>query len=142
MPSISAVNTAVYKLLKNDEILAGMCSVYKGTKRPGNSANPTVTVESKRLEKDEGEGIWMCEVVVTTYVDVLANRIGDQETIETIVSRVREILTNTEIELEGAKALPLIEGESTAPEWQSAHENETMQESTFGLIFIDFENYA
>ena len=142
MPSMNAINTAVYKLLKNDETLSGMCSVYKGNKRPGNSTNPMVTVESKRLERGEGEGIWMCDVVVKTYVDVLANRIADQETNETIFSRVREILVNTEIELEGAKALPLIEGESTVPEWLNIHKDETAQESSFGLIFIDFENYA
>ena len=138
MPEINAINTAVYKLLKNDEILTGLCSVYKGSKRPGNVTNPSVTVDTKRLEAGQGEGIWICDVVVTTYVDVLANRMADHETLENIVYQVKKVLVNTEIELEDAKALPLIEGESTSPEWLSNHENETLQESTFGLIFIDF----
>ena len=142
MPSMDAINTAVYKLLSNDETLGGVCTVYKGSKRPGNSTNPLITVESKRLESGEGEGIWMCDVVVTTFVDVLANRMADNDTIENIVSRVNNLLVDKEIALEGAKALPLIEGESSGPDWLSAHADETMQESIFGLIFIDFGNYA
>lgn len=138
MPGINSINTAIYKLLKNDETLAGLCSIYKGSKRPGNAANPSVTVNTKRLEASQGEGIWMCDVVMTTYVDVMANRMADQETVESIVSQVKKVLADTEIELEGAKALPLVEGESTGPEWLSNHENETFQENTFGLIFVDF----
>lgn len=138
MPSLDAINTAVYKLLKGDEILGGICTVYKGTKRPGNSTNPSVTIDSKHLERGEGEGIWMCDVVITTFTDVLANRMADHDKIDTIVSRVSELLSDTEIELEGSKALPLIEGESTVPAWLNAHDDETFQESTFGLIFIDF----
>ena len=138
MPKINVINTAVYKLLKNDETLAGLCSAYKGSKRPGNVTNPSVTVDTKCLEAGQGEGIWMCDVVVKTYVDVLANRMADHETLENIVSQVKKVLVDTEIELEGAKALPLIEGESASPEWLSNHENETSQESIYGLIFIDF----
>ncbi len=138
MPRANAINTEIYKILNNDQTLSGLCSVYKGSKRPGNTANPSVTVDVKRLEKGQGEGIWLCDVVVTAYADVMGNRTADQGILENIVSQVREILVNKEIELEGAKALPLIEGESTSPEWLSNHENETQQESIFGLIFVDF----
>ena len=138
MPGINAINTAVYKLLKNDETLAGLCSVYKGSKRPANAVTPSVTVDARCLEASQGGGIWMCDVVVTAYVNMLANRAADHETHENIVFRVGKVLVGTEIELECAKALPLIEGESTGPEWLGSHENETSQESTFGLVFIDF----
>lgn len=138
MPRANAINTEIYKILKNDQILSGLCSVYKGSKRPGNVTNPSVTVDINRLEKGQGEGIWMCNVVLTAYADVLGNRTADQGMLENIVSQVREILLDREIELEGAKALPLIEGESTSTEWLSNHENETKQESIFGLIFVDF----
>ena len=140
MPSMDAIKIEVYKLLNNDETLGGLCTVYKGSKRPGNSTNPSVTIESKHLEPGEGEGIWMCDVVVTTFADVLANRMADYDTIENIISRLNELLTDTEIELEGAKALPLIEGGSSGPDWLSAHAGETMLENVFGLIFIDFGN--
>ncbi len=138
MPRANAINTEIYKILKNDQILSGLCSVYKGSKRPGNVTNPSVTVDINRLEKGQGEGIWMCNVVLTAYADVLGNRTADQGMLENIVSQIREILLDREIELEGAKALPLIEGESTSTEWLSNHENETKQESIFGLIFVDF----
>ena len=140
MQNMDTINTAVYKLLNNDETLGGLCTIYKGSRRPEGSTNPSITIESRRLESGEGEGIWMCDVVVTTFVDVMANRMADHDTIETIVSRVKEMLTDTKLELEGAKALPLIAGESGGPEWASAHDDETMQEITFGLIFIDFGN--
>ena len=138
MTGINAINTAVYKLLKNDETLAGLCSIYKGTKRPGNAVNPSVTVDTRHLEAGQGGGIWMCDVVVTAYVNMLANRAADHETHENIVSCVKKVLADAEIELADAKALPLIEGESTGPDWLGSHENETSQESTFGLVFVDF----
>ncbi|HDY89988.1 MAG TPA: hypothetical protein ENH82_17940 [bacterium] len=62
----------------------------------------------------------------------------DHDALENIVSRVTGILSDKEIELNDAKALPLIEGVSKGPEWQKEHDNETMHESIFGLIFIDF----
>ena len=138
MPNINDISSATYKLLKADSTLAGLCSIYKGAKRPGNAANPCLTANVKLLEPGKGEGIWMCDIVITIYADMLANRTADQETIENILTRVNEILTDTEINLSGAKAFPLIKGESTGSEWQSAHEDETKQETTFGLIFVDF----
>ena len=138
MPNVNTINTAAYKLLKNDGTIAGLCSVYKGAKRPGNVTNPSLTVETKRLEPGEGEGIWICDVVITSYVDVLANRMADYETLDSISARVVDVLGDTEIELTGAKALPLIKGESSGPVWLREHDHETMQDNTFGLIFVDF----
>ena len=116
MPNIEAINAAVYKLLKNDAILTGLCSVYKGAKRPVNTSNPSVTIEAKRLKPGSGEGIWICEIVVTVYADIMANRFADHNTFETINSRVNELLANTEVELDVAKAQPLIEKERLS--WQ------------------------
>lgn len=138
MPNIQTINTTVYKLLKNDTILAGLCSIYKGAKRPGNTSNPSVTIETKWLKPGSGEGIWICEIVVTAYADIMANRMADHKTFENIVSRVSELLVNTEIEFDGAKAQPLIEKENKGIEWTSTHENETSQEIIFELNIIDF----
>ena len=80
----------------------------------------------------------MCDVVVTAYADVLVNRMPDHETLDSISSRIREILTDAELELEDAKALSLIEGESLSPGWNDSHNNETLQENTFGLVFVKF----
>lgn len=138
MPNINQISTAVYRLLKADTAFAGMCRLYKGTRRPARVKNPSVTVEARGLEPGEGEGIWMCDVAVTAYVDVRADGAPDNECLESIVSRIHEVLADTEIELEGAKTMPLIEGENNGPEWQSAHEREVYQESVFGLVFVMF----
>jgi hypothetical protein len=138
MPNINEISTAVYRLLKADPALEGMCRLYKGTKRPARAKNPSLTVEARRLEPGQGEGIWMCDVAVTAYVDVLADGASDSGRLEEIVSRVQEVLADAEVELEGAKTLPLIEGENSGPEWQSAHDREVYQESVFGLVFIKF----
>jgi len=138
MPNINEINTAAYGLLAGDGTLAGLCTVYKGRKRPAGVQNPSVTVDARRLEPGEGEGIWMCDVVVTAYADVLVNRMPDHETLDSISSRIREILTDAELELEDAKALSLIEGESLSPGWNDSHNNETLQENTFGLVFVKF----
>ncbi len=139
MPKINEINTAVYRLLKSDETLSELCMIYKGAIRPTKLRTPSVTIETKRLESKGGEGIWMCDVVVTTYVDVLLNRMPDHEKLEEISSRVRELLKDSEIELDNAKAFPLIDGESSGPEWDSVHNSEVMQESIFGLIFVAFD---
>ena len=138
MHNIQSINTAVYELLAGDPELSGMCSVYKGAKRPGNNANPSVTIDARRLEAGDGEGIRISDIAVTVYADVLANRMADHETLDTISSRINGILTDAEPELEGAKALPLIRGECSGAEWGDAHDNETSQEITFGLVFVDF----
>lgn len=138
MPNIQAINTAVYKLLKNDAILTGLCSIYKGAKRPVNTSNPSLTIEAKQLKPGDGEGIWICEIVVTAYADIMANRTANHNTFENINSRLNELLANTEVELDGAKAQPLIEKENKGIEWVSAHENEALLEIIFELNFIDF----
>jgi len=138
VPTTNSINTAIYKLLAADETLTELCIVYKGAKRPGNATNPSVTVDTRRLECGEGEGIWVCDVVITSYVDVLSNRMPDMETHETIISQVVEILVDAELELYGQKAMPMFEEEIKGPEWVSVHDNETLQEGTFGLILIDF----
>ncbi|MFA6472284.1 MAG: hypothetical protein WCU00_09620 [Candidatus Latescibacterota bacterium] len=138
MPKVSEINTAVYRLLEADDTLLEMSRVYKGAKRPARAKNPSVTVDVKRLEPGEGEGIWMCDVTVTVYTDNLSNGSADQEKLEDISARVKELLADSEIELEDGKALPLIEGESRGPEWSSYHENETSQENIFGLVFVSF----
>lgn len=138
MPNINEISTAVYRFLKADAALSGMCTLYKGAKRPVRAKNPSLTVEARRLEPGEGEGIWMCDVAITAYVDMRADGAPDSERLEAIVSRVQEMLADTEIALDGAKALPLIEGENAGPEWRSAHEREVSQESVFGLVFVKF----
>ena len=138
MPNINEISTAVYRFLKTDAELAVMGTLYKGAKRPVKAKNPSLTVEARRLEPGQGEGIWMCDVAVTVYVDVLADGAPDSLLLESIVSRVHQALADREIEMEGSKAMPLIEGENSGPEWQSAHEREVYQESVFGLVFVKF----
>ncbi|MCE5248986.1 hypothetical protein LLG96_02070 [bacterium] len=138
MPNINDINTAVYRLLNTDAELAGLCTVYKGGKRPVRAVNPSATIEAKRLEPGEGEGIWMCDILVTVYTDILANGMHDCENLETISSRIRGVLSDAEVEMDGTKALPLIEGSTGSPDWSKAHESETFQECIFGLVFIKY----
>jgi len=138
MPNINEINTAVYKLLSADDTLTGSCTVYKGEKRPSQSRNPSVTVDCKRLERGNGEGIWMCDVTVTVYADTLANSQPDHMELESITSRIREILTDAALELSGAKALPLVEKTSASPSWNMQHDDEISQQSVYGLVFISF----
>ena len=140
MPGTNAINTAVYKLLKNDAALAGMCTIYKGAKRPVTAQNPQITVQAKRLEPGEGEGMWICDVVVTTYVDLNANRTTSEDLLGTLLARVNEVLADAELDLESGKAFPLIEGRCTCPEWHGVHDSEAMQERTYGLVLVDFGN--
>jgi hypothetical protein len=139
MPNIQDINTAMYRILKADEELAELCTVYKGAKRPVRASNPSLTVESRHLEPGEGEGIWMCDVAVTVYTDMLANGTPDMETLDAVMSRATILLADAELELEGAKALPLIEGENAGTVWQPAHEGEAFQERVFGLVFVSFQ---
>ena len=124
MPNINEINSAGYRLLKSDETLDGLCTLYKGVKRPSKAQNPSVTVDAKRLEHGKG--------------DVLANRMPDHEKMEELSLRILGVMSDSEIELEGAKAFPLIPGESKSPEWDSSHYAETLQEFTFGLVFVQF----
>jgi hypothetical protein len=139
MPTIHAIETAVYKVLKSDGELAGLCTVFNGNKRPSNAANPALTVTVERLEPGMGTGIWMCDVIVATYTDELANSTADNERMETIDARVHELLTDAELVLEGAKALPLIEGYSTNG-WSPQHPKEHYKKSKFGLVFVYFND--
>ncbi len=108
MPNINDITTSVYKLLKADETLDGLCTVYKGSKRPNCASNPSVTVETKRLEPGEGEGLWMCDVVTTTFANNQANGMPDHERLDAIVSGLYLVMEDAEISLENARALPLM----------------------------------
>ena len=138
MPTIQDINTAVYRILKTDAILDGLCTLCKGAKRPVRAVNPSLTVETRRLERGEGEGIWMCDVVVTAFSDILANGTPDAEALDAMMARATELLADAEIDLADAKALPLIEGESAGTTWQPAHDGEAFQERVFGLVFVSF----
>ena len=138
MSNIQDIDTAVYMLLKNDTTLDGLSTVYKGTKRPSGAANPTVTVGSTGIKPGDGEGIRICEIVVTTFTDIMANRMADNPAHVNIMSRINELLADTEITLEDAKAHPLQEKGKTGIEWKSVHNSETFQEIRFELTFIDF----
>lgn len=138
MPNINEINTAVYKLLKADDILTGSCTIYKGVKRPSQTNNPSVTEDCINLERGNGEGIWMCDVEVTVYVDTLANNQPDHMKLESIATRIREILTDAAIELSGAKALPLVEKTAVSPSWKMQHDNEVSQQSVYSLVVISF----
>ncbi len=138
MPNINEITAAAYRLLKEDTALNGMCTVYRGAKRPARARNPVATVEARRMEPGEGEGIWMCDLVVTVYADLLADGAPDCEALEDMGERVRTALGDAELELPGAKMLPLFEGGTSAPEWQAAHDREAWQEYVFGLVFVCF----
>jgi hypothetical protein len=138
MPTIQDITTAVYRLLNADATLAGLCTLYKGAKRPVRASNPSLTVETRRLERGEGEGIWMCDVVVTAFANILANGSPDVETLDALMARTGELLSDAELELADAKALPLIEGDCGGTSWESAHDGEACQERTFGLVFVSF----
>ncbi len=138
MPNINEINTVVYKLLEADTALTGISTVFKGEKRSSLSNNPSVTVDCKNLERGNGEGIWMCDVEVNVYADTLANSQPDHMELESITSRIRVILTDTVIELSGAKALPLVGKTTVSPSWNIQHDNEVSQQSVYGLVFISF----
>jgi len=138
MPNIHEINTAVYRLLAGDETLAGTCAVYKGEKRPVAAGNPSVTVHAESIEPDRGEGMWRCRVRVTAYADVTANRMPDHPTHELISGMIDGVLTDAVLELEEAKALPLVKTGSTGLLWDGGHGDETRQESTFELVFVKF----
>jgi hypothetical protein len=138
MPNINDITTAAYRLLHADAVLGGMCSVYRGAKRPSRAKNPIMTVETRHLAPNEGEGMWMCNVVVTAYVKLLADGEPDYVRLEDIDTQVNEILVDVVLELNGAQAFPIFPGGTSGPEWDPAHEGEAYQESTFGLLFVDY----
>ncbi len=138
MPNTNTITTAVYRKLAADEQLGGLCTIFKGMKRPVNAPSPAVTVQTRRLEPGEGEGIWMCDVIVTVFVETLANRMIDQETHDLIAGRIQAVLEDAELELDQGHPHPLITGGMSEPEWRGSHDRETAQELTFGLVFLDF----
>lgn len=138
MSTTQAIDKAVYTLLKNDSTLDGLATIYKGTKRPSGAENPSVTVGSVGITPGNGEGINICGVVMTVYMDILSNRMADNTVHETIMSRISGLLADTVIVLENAKCLPLKESGNTGIEWKNVHDTETFQKIEFDLTFIDF----
>ncbi len=138
MPNTNTITTAAYRELAADDQLGSLATVYKGMKRPVNAPSPAVTVQTKRLEPGEGEGIWMCDIIVTVFVETLANRMIDQETHDAIAGRIQAILDDAELELDQGHPHPLIPGGMPEPEWRGSHDRETVQELTYGLVFLDF----
>ncbi len=110
MATINGINTAVFKVLNNDVNLTAVSSVYKGAKRPSNAINPSVTVDAKRLAPGGGEGIWMCDIIISIFIDTLANRMIDQEAHVTLANRIQSLLQDTELTLNSGHAHPLIGG--------------------------------
>ena len=138
MLNTNTITTAVYRKLAADAELTGLCTVFKGGRRPSNSPLPALTIQTKRFERGEGEGIWMCDIIVTVFAHTLENRMIDQETHDAAATRVRDILDDAELDLDAGHAHPLIAGGMTEPEWNGRHDRETVQELTFGLVFLDF----
>lgn len=138
MPGIDDINTSVYGALAGHPPLTGLCTVYKGGKRPAGAANPSATVEARRLERGQGDGIWMCDIAVTVYADMLGIEAPDHETHAAIARIVRSLLADRTIDIDGGQAMPLIEGECGSPEWDGDHEGETRQELVYGLVFVKF----
>jgi len=138
MTGINDINTAVYKILKGSEELTALCRICKGEKRPSRWANPVLTVSAKRLEPGQGAGIKMCDIAITVHADLKSNRVPDYDIHSGIERAVRSMLSDREIEIDGVKALPLIEGESGEPKWDGIHEQESSQEMIYGLVYVDF----
>lgn len=138
MPTINEISAAACRLLKADGELSGMAAIYRGGKRPSRAKNPSVTVEARRLERGEGEGVWMCDVVATAYADELTDGAPDYDRLEALGARIRELLADVELEIPGTKPLPLIEGGTSGTEWDSAHGGESSEEHVFGLVFVSF----
>ncbi len=138
MAGTQEIETAVYTVLKNDTALDGLASIYKGTKRPSVAENPVVTTGAGAIHPGGGEGMYICEIAVTVYADILSNRMADNETHGILMSRIGELLTDTVIALENAQCLPLRRTVSTGIEWKSVHDTETYQRISFELTFIDF----
>lgn len=139
MPNIYAINSALYTLLNGDEMLTGLCTIYKGAKRPRGEVNPSLTVFVDKIEPGKGKGLWLCDVTVRAYDDVGANRMPDHETLGIILARVNDVMINAQLTIEGAKALPIIGKESKGPEWEYLHDHEANQEIIYQLILVQFD---
>ena len=138
MPTIDTITSAAYSLLAADETLTGMCTAYKGERRPATAENPSLTVAAARLEPGGGDGMWLCDIVITGYAGLLGDGASDHAALEDITARVKLLLADIELVLPGAKAFPLIEGETSGPDWDRTHSGESSMESTFGLVFLRY----
>ena len=138
MPGTDDILTEVYGALAGNAAITVLCTVFKGRKRPKNTANPSLTVDLGRLERGEGEGIWMADLTVTVYADLLSGRTPDHETHDTIGKALRKALDGFEPVITGAKAMPLIEGACGGVDWDAVHDGETRQEHLYGLVFVKF----
>ena len=138
MPNTNSITTAVYRKLAADSGLAALTAVYKGMKRPVSAPLPAITVQTRRLEPGEGEGIWMCDIVITVFAETLANRMIDQAIHDDLAGRITALLEDAELDLDRGHPHPLIPGGMSEPEWRGSHDRETVQELTFGLVFLDF----
>jgi len=139
MPNINDIATAVYSELANNSSLIAAATVYKGKKRPSGAVSPALTVDVRRLERGEGEGMWICDIMVTVFTNILSNRMPDHDTHAELGRLIRTILSDTTLTINNAQALPLIEGGANLPEWDRDHDSESWQEFTFGLVFMQFE---
>jgi len=139
MPNIDVIRSAVYAELAGDETLSALCTAYKGKRRPAGFTNPTITVEIANLEGAEGKGVWMCDVFVTAYVDILSNSVADHVRHAALDAAIRLKLAGNSIDIDGVKVMPLWEGEIIGPEWDADHDTETYLERRFGMIFITFD---
>ncbi len=139
MPNINEITSAAYRLLKADDTLRGICTIYSGAKRPILSRRPALTVETRCMEPGAGEGIWMCNVVTTAYAKLCSDGAPDHAKLEEIIERARAILDGAELALASAKTLALFAGGDSPPEWDAAHDREASRESVYGLIFISFD---
>lgn len=138
MPQTDDICTAVYAMLAADDAVTSLCTVRKGRKRPVNASSPTATVDVRRLERGEGEGIWMCDVIVTIHAGLLSNRAPDHGTHALTAAAVTNALAGKTPSIANASVLPLIEGESGGTDWDADHDGESRQELVFGLVFVKF----
>ncbi len=134
MVSINEITAAAYRLLKADAALGGMCMIYRGAKRPVSARSPAVTVDACHLERGEGEGMWICSVVVTAYVRVLPDGEPDYGRMEDIDARIYTILCDADLQLTGAKTITIFYGGTSGITWDPVHSREVFQESTFGVM--------
>jgi hypothetical protein len=138
MITVNDIAAGIYRPLAADSGLAGLCSLYRGGRRPVRASGPSATVEARSLAPGGGEGLWTCGIAVTARAGNLANGMPDHETLNAIVSRICAVLENAAIDLPNAKALPLTRGSIGAPVWDATHGGESAQECAFGLTVVCF----
>jgi hypothetical protein len=135
MTGLNEINTAVYKVLKADQELSGLCGIFKG-RRAKKAPNPSITIETSRLEPGGGEGVKMCDITVRAHIDPLSDSTTDNLLAEEIIGHIQYILSDREIDLDNVRAMPLIRGDVTGPQWSGEREGEVVYECIFGLVFV------